>query len=48
MEVRDLYALDVLADLQFYELRHNIVSWDVSQDMLLAIAGKNVGYRRWS
>jgi integrase len=37
--------LDGLGPLRLHDLRHNVVSWDVSRGVLLEIAGKNVGHR---
>ncbi len=37
--------LDGLGPLRLHDLRHNIVSWDVSRGVALVIAGKNVGHR---
>jgi len=40
-----LDALDALGALRLHDLRHNVVSWDVSRGVPLEIAGKNVGHR---
>ena len=37
--------LDGLGPLRLHDLRHNVVSWDVSRGVALEIAGKNVGHR---
>jgi len=37
--------LDGLGPLRIHDLRHNVVSWDVSRGVPLEIAGKNVGHR---
>lgn len=37
--------LDGLGSLRVHDLRHNVVSWDVSRGVPLAIAGKAVGHR---
>ena len=37
--------LDGLGALRLHDLRHNVVSWDVSRGVPLEIAGKNVGHR---
>lgn len=37
--------LDELGALRLHDLRHNVVSWDVSRGVPLEIAGKNVGHR---
>ncbi len=37
--------LDGLGPLRLHDLRHNVVSWDVSRGVPLEIAGKNVGHR---
>ena len=37
--------LDGLRPLRLHDLRLNVVSWDVSRGVPLAIAGKNVGHR---
>ena len=34
-----------LGPLRLHDLRHNVVSWDVSRGVPLEIAGKNVGHR---
>lgn len=34
-----------LGAFRTHDLRHTIVSWDVSRGVLLEIAGKNVGHR---
>ena len=41
----ELDQLDDLGPLRLHDLRHNIVSWDVSRGVPLEIAGKNVGHR---
>ncbi len=40
-----LDALEGLGPLRLHDLRHNVVSWDVSRGVPLEIAGKNVGHR---
>jgi integrase len=40
-----LADLDGLGPLRLHDLRHNVVSWDVSRGVGLEIAGKNVGHR---
>ncbi len=40
-----LHSLDGLGALRIHDLRHNVVSWDVSRGVPLEIAGKNVGHR---
>ena len=40
-----LDALNGLGALRLHDLRHNVVSWDVSRGVPLEIAGKNVGHR---
>ncbi len=40
-----LSDLDGLGALRLHDLRHNVVSWDVSRGVGLEIAGKNVGHR---
>jgi integrase len=37
--------LDGLGPFRLHDLRHNVVSWDVSRGAPLEIAGKNVGHR---
>ena len=37
--------LEGLGRLRLHDLRHNVVSWDVSRGVPLEIAGKNVGHR---
>ncbi len=37
--------LDGLGALRLHDLRHNVVSWDVSRGASLEMAGKNVGHR---
>ncbi len=37
--------LDQLGGFRVHDLRHNVVSWDVSRGVALEIAGKNVGHR---
>ena len=41
----DLGELEGLGALRLHDLRHNVVSWDVSRGVPLEIAGKNVGHR---
>lgn len=46
--IRERAGLDDLGDLgplRVHDLRHNVVSWDVSRGVPLEIAGKNVGHR---
>lgn len=48
VKIRDragLADLDGLGPLRLHDLRHNVVSWDVSRGVGLEIAGKNVGHR---
>jgi integrase len=40
-----LTELPVLGPLRLHDLRHNVVSWDVSRGVALEIAGRNVGHR---
>lgn len=40
-----LDKLDGLGAFRLHDLRHNVVSWDVSRGVALEIAGKNVGHR---
>jgi integrase len=40
-----LDMLDGLGAFRIHDLRHNVVSWDVSRGVPLEIAGKNVGHR---
>jgi integrase len=40
-----LDSLEGLGPLRLHDLRHNVVSWDVSRGVSLEIAGKNVGHR---
>ena len=40
-----LDSLDGLGALRLHDLRHNVVSWDVSRGVPLEIAGRNVGHR---
>ena len=40
-----LDSLDGLGALRLHDLRHNVVSWDVSRGVPLEIAGKNIGHR---
>lgn len=40
-----LHNLEGLGPLRLHDLRHNVVSWDVSRGVPLEIAGKNVGHR---
>lgn len=44
-ETAELDHLDGLGALRLHDLRHNVVSWDVSRGISLEIAGKNVGHR---
>lgn len=44
-EAAGLDDLDGLGALRLHDLRHNVVSWDVSRGVSLEIAGKNVGHR---
>jgi len=44
-EAAGLDDLDGLGALRLHDLRHNVVSWDVSRGVPLEIAGKNVGHR---
>lgn len=47
-KIRKRAKLDNLAGLgplRLHDLRHNVVSWDVSRGVPLEIAGKNVGHR---
>lgn len=47
-KIRKRAKLDQLEDLgplRLHDLRHNVVSWDVSRGAPLEIAGKNVGHR---
>lgn len=37
--------LEGLGPLRLHDLRHNVVSWDVSRGVPLEIAGRNVGHR---
>ena len=37
--------LDGLGALRLHDLRHNVVSWDVSRGVSLEMAGKTVGHR---
>ena len=37
--------LEGIGPLRLHDLRHNVVSWDVSRGVPLEIAGKNVGHR---
>lgn len=41
----ELHDLPGLGALRIHDLRHNVVSWDVSRGVALEIAGKNVGHR---
>ncbi|MFQ5529175.1 MAG: tyrosine-type recombinase/integrase [Gemmatimonadota bacterium] len=41
----NLDKLPGLGPLRLHDLRHNVVSWDVSRGVPLEIAGKNVGHR---
>lgn len=41
----ELDNLEGLGPLRLHDLRHNVVSWDVSRGVPLEIAGKNVGHR---
>jgi integrase len=48
VEIREkagLHDLDGLGPLRLHDLRHNVVSWDVSRGVPLEIAGRNVGHR---
>jgi integrase len=40
-----LHDLPGLGPFRLHDLRHNVVSWDVSRGVPLEIAGKNVGHR---
>ena len=40
-----LNDLEGLGPLRLHDLRHNVVSWDVSRGVPLEIAGRNVGHR---
>jgi integrase len=40
-----LADLDGLGAFRLHDLRHNVVSWDVSRGVPLEIAGRNVGHR---
>lgn len=40
-----LHKLPGLGALRTHDLRHNVVSWDVSRGVPLEIAGRNVGHR---
>lgn len=40
-----LDGLEGLGGFRIHDLRHNVVSWDVSRGVALEIAGKNVGHR---
>ena len=44
-ELLGLPAFEGLGPLRLHDLRHNVVSWDVSRGVPLEIAGKNVGHR---
>ena len=47
-EIRKRAGLDDLEELgafRLHDLRHNVVSWDVSRGVALEIAGRNVGHR---
>jgi integrase len=47
-KIRSRAKLDNLAGLgplRLHDLRHNVVSWDISRGVPLEIAGKNVGHR---
>lgn len=47
-KIRERAGLDRLEGLgafRIHDLRHNVVSWDVSRGVPLEIAGKNVGHR---
>lgn len=37
--------MDGLGRLRLHDLRHNVVSWDVSRGVPLEIAGRNIGHR---
>ncbi len=43
--VAGLDDMDGLGAFRLHDLRHNVVSWDVSRGVPLEIAGKNVGHR---
>jgi integrase len=46
--IRERAGLDRLEGLgafRIHDLRHNVVSWDVSRGVPLEVAGKNVGHR---
>ncbi len=48
LRIRERAGLDKLEGLgafRLHDLRHNVVSWDVSRGVPLEIAGKNVGHR---
>ena len=48
LRVRKAAGLDDLpglGGLRLHDLRHNVVSWDVSRGVALEIAGRNVGHR---
>lgn len=40
-----LNSIEGLGAFRLHDLRHNVVSWDVSRGVPLEIAGKNVGHR---
>ncbi len=44
-ETAGLDDLDGLGPFRLHDLRHNVVSWDVSRGVALEIAGRNVGHR---
>ena len=44
-ELAELDALEELGPLRIHDLRHNVVSYDVSHGASLEIAGKNVGHK---
>ncbi len=41
----ELDSLEGLGALRLHDLRHNVVSWDVSRGASLEVAGKNVGHK---
>ena len=44
-EIAELDSLDGLGPLRIHDLRHNVVSYDVSHGTSLEIAGRNVGHK---
>ena len=40
-----LVGLEELGNFRLHDLRHNVVSWDVSRGVSLKVAGANVGHR---